>query len=153
MESLAYELLSWVGSAAVAYGAAPTYTWVNTDQMQPSDSNMEIWVSFDDGKLSSSPDPARVQQGTPVTWRFLAGELGISQLRWVVYFTYKHPFGDQGSQFVTNTDLVGRQHTGSTGAMSADDPGDYKYGVRLVDSRDQKTLADDDPRLVVLAEL
>jgi hypothetical protein len=112
---------------------------------------MEIWVTFDNGKLVCSPDTAQVQRGTLVTWRFRANGLTIPLLRWTVYFNHGSPFGGHGNQFITDTNPVGGQHTKTTGSMSADDPGDYKYGVRVVDSVKQTTLADDDPRLIVLA--
>jgi hypothetical protein len=113
--------------------------------------DMEIWVTFAHGKLICSPDPAGVQQGTPVTWRFRADELSVPLLRWTVYFNHSSPFSGQVNQLTADTIPVSGQHTRTTGAMSADKPGDYKYGVRVVDSSNQQTLGDDDPRLIVTA--
>lgn len=108
---------------------------------------MEINVKFDHGKLTFSPDPAVVQRGTPVNWRFQAYGLSFPQLRWVVYFDKGSPF--RGDHFIVDTPAVGGQHIGASSKMSADDPGEYKYGVRVVETTNQKTLGNDDPELIV----
>jgi hypothetical protein len=110
---------------------------------------MEIWVEFDGAKWSFSPDPAVVSRGTPIMWRFRSIALSIPQVLWTVYFTHGSPFRSQGTQFTTTTANFVGQHTGTTGSVTADDPGEYKYGVRAQDVSNQSTLGDDDPRLVV----
>lgn len=110
---------------------------------------MEIKVKFDHGKFTFLPDPAIVRRGTLVNWRFQANGLPFPQLEWVVYFNEGSPFRGQGAQIVVDTPAVDGQHIGTSPEMSADDPGDYKYGVRVVDATNQQTLGDDDPRLIV----
>jgi hypothetical protein len=110
---------------------------------------MEIWVAFDGKTFRLSPDPAVVQSGTLVTWRFQTNKLSSERIRWTVYFQHGSPFRLQASQFTTTTSSTAGQHTGTTGATSADDPGDYKYGVRAEDPLIKHILGDDDPRLIV----
>src|SRR5579871_46421 len=109
---------------------------------------MEIKISFDAGKFHTSPDPAQVRQGESVTWRFVATKPD-APLEWMLYFTHGSPFGGQSSVLFTETKFDG-SHSGITEKLSADHPGDYKYGIRLVDSSKHSILGDDDPRLVVL---
>lgn len=110
---------------------------------------MEIWVEFNGGRWHFSPDPATVARGTPVIWKFQTNTLPVQKILWTAYFDHGSPFGDQGNRFITNTVISAGQHVGTTGAMSADEPGDYKYGVRADDVLGGTTLGDDDPRLIV----
>ena len=41
------------------------------------------------------------------------------------------------------------QHVGTSPIITADAPGDYKYGVHLEDVDDNRALGDEDPRLIV----
>jgi hypothetical protein len=110
---------------------------------------MEIWAEFDGKSWRFHPDPAIVDQGTPITWRFQNTTLLIPRIRWTAYFDHGAPFRTQGDRFSTITSLFFGQHAGSTGTVTADDPGDYKYGVRAEDALSQAVLGDDDPRLIV----
>jgi hypothetical protein len=110
--------------------------------------DMEIKVTFDRGKFVFSPDPAVVKRGSLVNWNFQAIGIAYPKLEWTVYFSKGTPFR-QGIRFVAGTSEVRGQHAGASPPMTAEDPGDYKYGVRLVDTANQKTLGDDDPRLIV----
>jgi hypothetical protein len=110
---------------------------------------MEIKVSFNHGKLTFSPDPAIVRRGTIVNWRFQTSVGTFPKLRWIVYFNKGSPFRVQNPLFVADTSSAQGQHIGTSGQMSADDPGDYKYGVRVIDSSIHETIGDDDPRLIV----
>jgi hypothetical protein len=110
---------------------------------------MEIWVEFDGNQFRISPDPAVVNSGTPVIWKFQSNTLSNQRIRWEVYFSRGSPFHDQGDRFTTTTTRTFGQHAGATGAMSADDPGDYKYGVRAIDLPSRMLLGDDDPYLEV----
>jgi hypothetical protein len=40
-------------------------------------------------------------------------------------------------------------HVGQIDAGSADDPGEYKYGVRATDGVTRQELSDDDPYIIV----
>jgi hypothetical protein len=112
---------------------------------------MEIWVLFDKGKVTFMPDPAIVERGTPVVWRFQASGINPSRLRWEVYFDNKSPFRGLGKLLITDTASSSGQHAGASGGRTADVPGDFKYGVRVVDTVARKTLSDDDPRLIVIS--
>jgi hypothetical protein len=110
---------------------------------------MEIWVSFDGQKFTISPDPARVKVNTPVIWRFQANQVSTNLIRWTVLFREKSPFQFQAGAFTTTTQSVQGQHSGATGAMAPDKPGDYKYAVRADDALTQSELGEDDPYLTV----
>src|SRR5262249_37300509 len=110
---------------------------------------MEIKVTLDRGRLTFSPDPAVVQRGSLVSWSFRAIAEGQGSLRWIVYFGKGSPFRGQDDHFVTDTPPVEGRHVGASREMSADEPGEYKYGVRVVDPASPAPLADDDPWLIV----
>lgn len=114
---------------------------------------MEIWVEFDSGKFRTSPDPAIVPRGAPIMWRFRADNLTeTARIRWIVYFEHGNPFGDKSPRFIgTLSGQAARQHSAATGIAFADNPGDYKYGVRAEDALNGQRLGDDDPMIVVLA--
>jgi hypothetical protein len=114
---------------------------------------MEIWVEFNSGKFRTSPDPAIVPRGTPIVWRFRADNAAeTARIRWMVYFDRGTPFGDKSPPFATTlSGQVAGQHSAATTIAFADNPGDYKYGVRAEDASSGKQLGDDDPMIVVLA--
>ncbi len=109
---------------------------------------MEIKVTFDHGRLVFNPDPAYVNRGEPVSWTFSAGAV-VRPLRWTVYFHRGSPFRHHATDLIVDTASHLARHSGRTSSMSADDPGDYKYGVRLDDATTKAVLADDDPWLIV----
>lgn len=119
---------------------------------------MEIWVEFDGGKWRISPDPAKVTRGRRVWWRFRSNYLGVRRVRWTVYFWLRNPFSvpDQFDmpperfEISTDTALQDGQHIGLSEVLTADTPGDYKYGVRAQNLDEGKDLGDDDPHLIVL---
>lgn len=128
---------------------------------------MEIWVEFTDKQWRFSPDPAVVPSGTLLQWRFRVDHTKAKRLRWTVYFDDGHPFSSK-LDFATRTqpDLIRRikfsnetsvapdgQHVGVSEAVVADEPGYYKYGVRLHDVDEDTELGDEDPRLVVLGAI
>ena len=110
---------------------------------------MEIWVTFAGGKFTITPDPARVRVGTPIVWRFLAHQSSPENIRWTVYFSNNSPFFFPTTEIITNTHSIDGQHTGATGAVAPQHPGEYKYGVRTENPQNQETMGDDDPQLVV----
>jgi hypothetical protein len=61
----------------------------------------------------------------------------------------EHPF-ERKETASTITSFIFGQHAGSTGTVTADDPGNYKYGVRAEDALNQVVLGDGAPRLIVL---
>src|SRR5262245_36587599 len=111
---------------------------------------MEIWVLFDGQKFTVTPERARVTVGTPVTWRFQANLPQIPRIRWAAFFNHGSPFRFEANEFRTTTQADAGQHTGATGAMPPESPGDYKYGVRAEDTATQNKLGEDDPHLIVV---
>lgn len=110
-------------------------------------------------RLEIHPDPAIVHVGDKVQWqlsllpadRDIPGSrrdpFSFGPLKWTVYFRNKQPFGPNGY-----TELSTPAAPGSPVGMrfgTAETPGDYKYGVRLVDARGEE-ISDDDPFLIVL---
>ena len=120
---------------------------------------MEISVEFDGRRWRYSPDPAIVDRGTLISWKFQNTTLTTPAIRWTAYFVHGSPFRAQGIRFFTTTLPTLRQqagrivavHAGITVAVTAYDPGDYKYGVRAEDTMNRVGLGDDDPRLIVRA--
>jgi len=116
---------------------------------------MVILVEFDGHKWSVSPDPAIVQIGTPIQWRFRTQGAPVSAIDWTVYFDQGSPFGKQSRVIVTSVGQIVSgvhfNHTDTTSAVVANQAGDFKYGVRAEDARTGQQLGDDDPRLIVLA--
>jgi hypothetical protein len=121
---------------------------------------VEIRIEFDKGKWRVSPDPAEVPRGTRVWWRFQSNDLRARRVRWTVYFANGYPFapGNQlgvliGDRVALSTDTTKQQdgqHAGTSPEITADAPGDYKYGVRAEDLDEGQQLGDDDPRLIVV---
>jgi hypothetical protein len=118
---------------------------------------MEIVVSLKNGKLSFAPDPAYVSVGELVNWRFrspimlpLRRQLPL-EIRWTIYFPVDLPFRFVGGEILITTkeDPQRGSHDGATPPVSADQPGDYKYGVRAQDAATSAVIDDEDPRLIV----
>lgn len=110
---------------------------------------MRIWVTFDDGNFAFSPEPARVREGSLVSWRFRALGVPFKVLRWIVYFRNGSPFASPINAFITDTSGVDGQHMGATSAMATNRQGDYKYGVSVVSAEEEKVLGDEYSRLIV----
>lgn len=112
---------------------------------------MEVWVSFNSQKFTFAPDPARVKVGTPVTWRVQANGSQSTLIRWTVFFNHGSPLRSKLDELTitTTTQSHAGQHTGVTGAIAPNKPGDYKYGVRAEDAQTDEPLGEDDPYLIV----
>jgi hypothetical protein len=134
---------------------------------------VNITVTFEDGKWTVDPDPADVNVGTRITWLVRVKRSSVSLQRWTVYFDHGTPFrkADRIAVTTRNTQLgailirdasardalkqagvptdVIVDHQGVIGPVSAEEPGDYKYGVRLEDAESGEKIGDDDPRLIV----
>jgi hypothetical protein len=113
---------------------------------------MEIWVEFDSStkKFRTMPDPAIVSKGTPVNWRFRTDNTeGPARIRWSVYFHNGSPFGTYTIDIPTFSGRITGQHIALTATMFADDPGDYKYGVKAENASTGALLGEDDPKLEV----
>jgi hypothetical protein len=104
-------------------------------------------------RLSIHPDPAFLRVGDQVTWQLsFASEAVLESVEWIVYFSEDNPFMPQTKsktlRQVTKTIGAG-DHKGTLYGGRAQHPGDYKYGVRIMDGISRKQLSDDDPRLIV----
>lgn len=99
-----------------------------------------------------NPDPALVRTGDSVVWhvRYVGGE---DPIEITVYFRSRSPFKSfpQGFELHNVVDPgSGGVREGSLDGGRVDEPGDYKYGIRLVNKKTQQTLSDDDPWLKVI---
>lgn len=121
---------------------------------------MEIWIEFEQGKWRVSPDPARIPRGSHLLWRFRGDSLTARRVRWTIYFAQGNPFVFGGGDAALSAErlaiptetfrLPEGQHVGVSPIITADAPGDYKYGVRLEDLDEGKELGNEDPLLIVL---
>jgi hypothetical protein len=121
---------------------------------------MIISLSSREGKLTIEPDPAIVHVGDRVvfelkferaTW---ASALPQRLVRWAVYFRKGHPFQENPPYY-----FGGEREWSASGPATepgtidpgkAAEPGDYKYGVRIVDRETGGVISDDDPKLIVI---
>jgi hypothetical protein len=68
-------------------------------------------------------------------------------LIWTIYFLDKHPFGSPpGREWSQRTEPDQKVFLD---IGTAREPGDYKYGVRIINAETCKEISDDDPRLIV----
>jgi len=111
---------------------------------------MRIAVHFTSGQWAIDPDPAQVRIGEPIEWLINASGTQLPNLLlWTIYFNERSPFGPAISRFTVTTLRAPSDHLGIIGPVYAAVPDDYKYGVRVQDADSQKTVGDDDPRLIV----
>jgi hypothetical protein len=121
---------------------------------------MEVFVNIsvhrDRGKpLQIHPDPATVSVGENVTWELYydyydgRGELSMDPLLWTVYFSDGSPFPGWKNRAVETKPEGNPEHKGTLDGGATSSEGDYKYGVRVQNSRTKEILCDDDPRLIV----
>ena len=111
-------------------------------------SSWEISVHFDGFRWNISPDPAVVNVGDVVQWRFQSQNHDVSQVRWSVYFSHGFPFINP-NPYATPAIISADRDAGHTPQVLVEEPGDYKYGVRAQAPSGQ-ILGDEDPRLIVL---
>jgi hypothetical protein len=110
-------------------------------------------------RLEIFPDPAIVHVGDRVEWRLLLfpadfppfsrrrDPFRIGPVKWIVYFRNEQPFGRDRTREMSASASPGEP--GSVNFGTAESPGDYKYGVRLIDAQGEQ-ISDDDPFLIVL---
>ena len=96
-----------------------------------------VKVTFAYRQITISPDVAYARVGQAVQWEVSSDEAVI----WEVYFDHGSPFSS--SHGVLNSGC------GKVSLGNAQQPGDYKYGVRVVSPTSHETLGDDDPMLIV----
>jgi hypothetical protein len=103
----------------------------------------KISVSIEAGKVIVSPDPAVVDAGTSVEWRFEVNP-DLPSLTLEIYFSGASPTGWLSEQAIYSES----RSSPIIGAV-VQQPGDYKYGVKASNHETNEVIADDDPYLVV----
>jgi len=103
--------------------------------------------------LKISPDPAFVPRGQQIRWVFAVMDKSITQTRlgWKIYFDGANPFNAKGGASFdwTSPYFSSGLEDSSIIPGEANAPGDYKYGIQVVDIRHGQVLGDDDPYLIV----
>jgi len=137
---------------------------------------MDITITFDKDRWTIDPEPAIVTRGTEIRWVFRAPKSQFRNLRWVIRFSKTSPFRDVYEVRVktTNTGFgtynpvqdsvrktleslgLGQEadfdHRGSTKPVTAENPGDHKYVVRVDNDDTNSEIASEDPIVRVVAE-
>jgi hypothetical protein len=111
------------------------------------------------GQTRTEPERAEVAVGETVQWSIevTGGTRTARSVAWEIYFQGKGPF-NQLSYRATTEVVVPRTdppqqdvgvHVGKIDAGKAEEPGEYKYGVRAIDEATRHALSDDDPHIIV----
>jgi hypothetical protein len=140
---------------------------------------MDITVTFEKGRWITDPQMAIVMRGTKVRWIFRAPTLETENLQWLVKFQGRKPFdgsedklavytkntefgigkGEQFYHYLTAVEQLGFEeelrvnHRGATKPVSMDEPGDYKYDLRVIDHKTGDLIGDEDPWLFVVSPI
>ncbi len=117
---------------------------------------MNIRITGTLARTRTEPEKAEVGVGEHVTWSIAVAGRSRS-VEWEIYFEDRSPFRRRSYQVATEatvprTDAPGGEtsvHVGQIDAGAAEEPGEYKYGVRATDKANQQALSDDDPYLIV----
>jgi hypothetical protein len=138
---------------------------------------MDITVTFEKGHWITDPQMAIVMRGTKVRWIFRAPLLETPRLQWMVKFQGYKPLdiqedklavytkntsfgtgkGEQFYHYLTSVEQLGYaeelrvNHRGVTPPVSMDQPGDYKYDVRVIDHDSGELIGEEDPWLFVVS--
>jgi len=105
---------------------------------------LEVSVSIEPGKVNVSPDPAVVDEDTRVEWKFTV-DPRLPPLTIEVYFSAGSPTGWSSERAV----YYGSDSPNPIIGAIAQEPGEYKYGVRASNHETKEVVADDDPCLIV----
>lgn len=104
----------------------------------------------------TEPERAEVAVGEHVQWSIeVAGRNG--SVEWEIYFEERSPFRRRSFRVATAVQRpltfppTGEEgvHVGQISAGAAEEPGEYKYGVRATDQETNRPLSDDDPYIIV----
>jgi len=140
---------------------------------------MDITVTFDKGRWITDPQMAIVMRGTKVRWIFRAPTLETPSLRWMIKFPGRKPFrepeeklavytkntnfgtgkGEQFYNYFTAVEQLGLEdelrvnHRGATQPISMDEPGDYKYDLRVLAHESDELIGEEDPFLFVVSPI
>ena len=109
--------------------------------------------------LEIRPDPAIVHVGDFVAWEmYIDPQWAIeriaypwasfeSPVRWTIYFQNRHPFRKYLRQDWSAIGFPEKKTIVQIG--KAEEPGDFKYGIRMASEVTGQQLSDDDPWLIV----
>jgi hypothetical protein len=104
----------------------------------------------------TEPSKAEVAVGEHVKWSIqVTGR--TRSVGWEIYFENKSPFRRQSYRLATAVQVPltfppsdeAAVHVGEVDAGAAEEPGEYKYGVRATDDSTGRVLNDDDPYIIV----
>jgi hypothetical protein len=111
------------------------------------------------GETKITPERAEVTVGETVLWAIevSAGNFRAPAVRWDVYFQDAIPFKRPPISITsrlhdTFREISPREHRAYTAVINAgqaEEPGEYKYGIRAIDTLTGLALSDDDPYIVV----
>ena len=102
--------------------------------------------------LRITPEPAFIRVGESVSWELsVASGFHIDAIEWSIYFRGADPFRRGKGSIWTHVTrrLPSGVHGGVLDVGPAQEPGEYKYGVRTANANTREELSDDDPYLVV----
>ena len=116
---------------------------------------MNICIMGSIGRTRTEPEHAEVAVGESVQWSIaVTGE--IRSVEWEVYFDGGSPFWRRSYRVTTEAELLtippvtdGGVHVGRIDAGIADEPGEYKYGVKATSEATGRQLSDDAPYIIV----
>ena len=136
---------------------------------------MNITITFQDGRWKTDPNPAIVPVGSRVRWIIRAPKSQFPKLRWLIKFGTVSPFADRHELVIETRytglggDRQGRMrelmhlledldiveeimvdHRGASEEVSAENPGDYKYDLRVENAETGEAIGHEDPLLFVL---
>jgi hypothetical protein len=111
---------------------------------------MDIEITGVVGSTRTEPERAVVALGETVRW-LVRARARVKSIEWRVYFSKGSPFKEGSWKTTTEGSSEGGDaaHTGVIEAGEAQQPGEYKYGVRATDASTNEELSDDDPFLIV----
>jgi hypothetical protein len=111
------------------------------------------------GQTRTDPERAEVEVGETVQWSIevTSRTRHVPSVAWEVYFDHASPFRQRSYSVTTAVQVplgdpprdeegvyIGRMEAGE-----ANEPGEYKYGVRAVNEATRQALSDDDPYIIV----
>lgn len=116
-----------------------------------------VGIMVEHGKIRVVPGHVRVRVGHPVAWFVLSFD-GLAPVSLQVYFDDRSPFEWHMQSVEVRPEEKGltQRHVPSPEqpviSAAPDTPGDYKYGVRMLDAHGH-ILDDEDPYITVVSAL
>jgi hypothetical protein len=112
------------------------------------------------GETKTEPERAEVETGEPVQWSIevTGGSRRVPYVLWEVYFERESPFRERSWRVTSELreprrrrwrDKRKAMHKANIEAGQANEPGEYKYGVRAFAGSSPELVSDDDPLIIV----